>query len=211
MITLGLTCAVQALLILFLSGRGALPLGATFDLLIRIVGFISLGAGIGYSGLMKMSGGGILDTPLLYGTAVGSMALMAVALVKGPRLMRQYFIFAAGLFALALARPIVSLTEQQWPLLLRPSTGNRYFLFPIIAWWGVLFVLAGLAASPLRYIARVLLAITMLVAVPADWGDLFGFPPTDFLETAKAFDQAPPGTTMEFNQWPPGWKFSLTK
>ena len=81
----------------------------------------------------------------------------------------------------------------------------------MIAWWGALFVLAGLPQRWLRGAARILLGVTVLVAVPRDWGDPLNYPPTDFAARARAFDQAPPGTTMEFNIHPPPWKFSLTK
>ena len=211
---LAATCLIQGALILGVSGesRAALPLGATFDLFVRIFGMISLGAEFGYWSLADFFGAGLTSiSPLPYVSAFASVALMAVALAQGPRMLAQFTIFAAGVFALALAKPLISETDPQWPLILSPPAGNRYFLFPMIAWWGALFVLAGSPRRWLKVTARILLAITVLFAIPRDWGDIFSNPPTDFAARAREFDRAPPGTVMEFNIHPPPVRFSLTK
>lgn len=205
---------LQGLFILGLSddGRVTAPLGATFDLFVRIFGLLSLGGELGFRSVVKLAASGyIANSVLPYFAAGVSAVLIVVGLVKGPRLLAQYTIFAAGVFGLALAKPLVSLTDPQWPLMVNSPTGNRYFLFPMLAWWGALFVLAGLPQRGLKIVARLLLAITVFVAVPRDWGDLFAIPSTDFIERAQVFDTAPEGTVMEFQIWPPGWKFSLTK
>jgi hypothetical protein len=214
LITLAAAGLVQATLILLVAGggRGSAPLGATPDLLIRIVGMISLGAEFGYRSMVDLSRTGLISvSPILYVAAFGSAMLMTIAVAKGPRILAQFTIFAAGVFALALARPLISLTAPQWPPMLIPPSGNRYFLFPMIAWWGALFVLAGLPNRSLRMTARTLLAVTIFFAIPRDWGDLLAYPPTDFIARARAFDLAPPGTKMGFHIHPPPWKFSLTK
>jgi hypothetical protein len=213
-IVLAATCLVQGALIIGFAGGGrtAGPLGATPDLLIRIVGMISLGAELGYRSLVDLSRAGLTSgSPLPYAAALGSGILMAAAVARGPRILAQFLIFAAGVFALALAKPLISLTIPQWPPLLTPPAGNRYFLFPMLAWWGALFVLAGLPQRGMRIAARALLALTVVFAIPRDWGDLFAYPGTDFIVRARAFELAPPGTEMEFRILPPGWKFSLTR
>ena len=209
---LAATCLIQGALILGISGerRADLPLGASFDLFVRILSLISLGAEFGYRSVSDFFHLGLTSvSPLPYVAAVGSLALIATAVAKGPRILAQYVIFAGGIFALSMAKPMVS--NPQWPPMLLPPAGNRYFLFPMIAWWGALFVLAGLPQRWLRLTARIFLAITLFIAVPRDWGDPLYYPPTDFIERAKAFDSAPPGTVMEFEIHPPPWKFSLTK
>src|SRR5690606_21908092 len=105
-------------------------------------------------------------SPLPYLAAVLSMLLIAVAVARGPRILAQFVIFATGVFALALAKPLVSLTQPQWPILATPPAATRYFFFPMIAWWGALFVLAGSQQWLLKSAARLLLALTLLVAVP---------------------------------------------
>ena len=211
-VILAVTCLIQVALILGISGerRADLPLGASFDLFVRILSLISLGAEFGYRSVSDFFHLGLTNiSPLPYVAAFGSMALIAIAVAKGPRILAQYVIFAGGIFALSMAKPMVS--NPQWPPMLLPPAGNRYFLFPMIAWWGALFVLAGLPQRWLRGAARILLGVTVLVAVPRDWGDPLNYPPTDFAARARAFDQAPPGTTMEFNIHPPPWTFTLTK
>lgn len=209
---LTVTCLIQGALILGISGerRADFPLGASFDLFVRIFSLISLGAEFGYRSVSDFFHLGLTSvSPLPYVAAFGSMALIVIAVVKGPRILAQYVIFAGGIFALSMAKPMIS--NPQWPPILLPPPGNRYFLFPMIAWWGALFVLAGLPQRGLRIAARVLLAITVFVAVPRDWGDPLYYPPTDFIARARSFDAAPPGTTMEFDIHPPPWTFSLTK
>ncbi len=206
------TGLVQAAFVLILSdGRAVGPLGATPDIFVRLFAMISLGAELGYVTLSRLQGTALLPDYIPYIAALGSAGLLAIAIARGPRILAQYCLFAGGVFALALIRPLVSLTDPQWPMLLTPPAGNRYFLFPMIAWWGALFVLAASSSSIVRAVAVILVAVTAVVAIPRDWGDLFALPQTDFVARARAFDTAPPGTTMEFAIQPQGWTFTLTK
>lgn len=210
--TLAAMCLLQGTLILSAEGRNAAPLGATLDLFLRIFSLIGLGATLGFRSVIGFSRSVFATSFVLpYFMAAASAMLIVMGLAKGPRILAQFTIFAAGVFGLALIKPLISTTDPQWPLMLSPPSGNRYFLFPMLAWWGALFVLAGLPQRGPRIAGRVLLAITVLVAVPRDWGDVFALPATDFIARAREFDAAPPGTVMEFHIQPPRWKFSLTK
>lgn len=193
------------------NGRSTAPLGASPGLFIQIVGMISLGAESGYRQVASWAQLGFLKTSgILYIFACMSSILVIVSLIRGPRLLLQYWSFAAAAFGLSLARPLISGTEIQWPLMLTPPLGNRYLFFPMIGWLGTLLVLSTSSARWLSIFARCLLALTALWAIPNDWGDLFAIPPSDFIQRARIFDAAPAGTTMEF-EIHPGWKMTLTK
>jgi hypothetical protein len=81
--------------------------------------------------------------------------------------------------------------------------GNRYFMLPMVAWICVLFTLAADRSRLLRGIGVTLLLIVLGWGIPQDW-KYMDFPRTDFVARARAFAEAPPGTTMSFPQLPPG-------
>jgi hypothetical protein len=87
----------------------------------------------------------------------------------------------------------------QWPLMVeRPPAGGRYYFYPMIAWWGVLFACAAQRSALILRGARVLLACTCLIAVPLDWPRWGPDHYDEFQAQARAFEQAAPGTRFVF-------------
>jgi hypothetical protein len=215
LVALGAPATLQACLILGLSmhtGRVSGALGASPELLVRILAMIPLGATLGYNSLLHLSTHAVWNGFALPLAATAcAVALMLPAAWRGNRMLRQFMYFAGLVFALALAKPLISFTQPQWPLILQPGSGNRYFLYPMLAWWGGLFVLTGARERLLRLPALLLLLLTVLWAIPSDWGDQFHMPANDFASRARMFEKAPPGTRMTFPIHPPDWNMTLVK
>jgi hypothetical protein len=177
------------------------PLGADLPTLAHIIAIqIILGAMLGIRVLQRVSGH--LDAILVPITLLGGF-LGAVALYRGGRLPRQAFFFATLVLATALISPVVSLTEPQWPLLTHPGLGNRYFFIPMLLWIGILFTLVRHQATVIRGLAWGFLLLLPL-GIVADF-NYPGSKPTKFLELAREFEQAPPGTPMAFMVHPRGF------
>lgn len=211
---LAATAFVQALLILGLSHQGRVsgPLGATPELLVKILAMIPLGAEVGYNGVYI-----ILNSFLWHGALVASLIvslsgmLFFTAVSKGPRILKEFTFFAAVMFVLALCKPLMSMTDPQWPRFMMQPAGNRYFLYPMLAWWGALFVLTAAHSRASKLTGSALLALTMIIAVPIDWGDVFGYGQTDFVARARQFEGAQIGTVGHFDIHPPGFTMLLTQ
>lgn len=199
------TAAVQAASVLAsVHDRTAAPLGGGPRMLARIVVEQILWGGLlGQANMPVLTGLSSWESNVLpLGAAFAATALAIAALVRGPALLRYALLFAAPLFAAAVLRPQISMTLPQWPLMLVPGIGTRYFLIPMLAWLGVIFTLAAGYVPRLRWAGAVLLAVFTL-GFRADF--LYPERPrTDFQDHARAFAAAPPGTVMSFPVLPPG-------
>jgi hypothetical protein len=136
------------------------------------------------------------------------LGVWAAAFLKGPTVYRQYAVFSALIMASALASPLVSLHGPQWPPMIFPGIGGRYFMLPILAWFVAFLVLA----SGRQWWAWLARGVVLCFAVGV-FGDWYYTPyvPTDYNQQAEAFERASPGTKFVFSENPFPWHFSLTK
>jgi len=211
---LGAASSVQLLLILGIShaGRKTGPLGASTALLLKILSLVPMGAELGYrtvSSLLHNSFFFENIIPIIIVTL--SFLIISFAFLRGPRILREFIFFSTAMFALALFKPLISLSLPQWPLILNPPAGNRYFLYPMIAWWGSLFVMASSEYRFARLSAVSLLTLTFFFAVPSDWGDLLKLSETDFVARAHQLDASQPGTIIKLPEHPTGMEMVVTQ
>lgn len=195
--------ALQALFVLRTIGdRGSVTLGAGPRRFARIVSQqVLLGPLIGQDNMTWLQSWWLWENNVAPVTVLlVAFGLIAVALWRGPPVLRLACLFAGLLLAAALYQPLISLTESQWPLMTLPGVGQRYYYIPMLAWLGVLFTLAGGWAGR-RGIVLQGLACVLLAAVSfgiwTDW-NLPQRRPTGFVAQARAFEAASSGTRMSF-------------
>jgi hypothetical protein len=204
-VPVALTAMVQVVLVATTSGRANPPLGATPGLLARILSLqlvIPAETGLGVAREVYAAAWWAHAWPPILVCAAAAL-VFAVGLARSPRALRELGLFAALVLAGGLTHPLVSLTQPTWPLVAVPGVGNRYFVYAILTWVGVLLVLGSGPTRPLRLLGFALLVPMLLLGMPLDFRPPVG-PPTDFLSVARAFSAAPPGTTMVFQVNPPG-------
>ena len=199
-------------LVSHLGGRSHAPLGATPELLTRILSYqVFIGSLIGQHGLSWLNGQSVWSTPVLaILTAIVGLVLWALVLAKGSAVLRQGTVLAGLIFLAALARPQASMTDPQWPLLIEPGVGGRYWVIPMLAWIGVLMSLTTGVCGTAPRVAALALIFLLPIGIRGDWA----FPnwiPTHFAAQARAFEAAPLGTHMVLDARPAGWKLELTK
>jgi hypothetical protein len=190
-----------------INTRAPAPLGAGPRRLARIVALnIVLSVLLGQHNLPRIMDSHVWQPSNLLPIAVTMVGLVACVFAwrSRPGLLRKTCVLAA-----ALVHPQVSLTEAQWMVMTFPGFGDRYYIFPMLAWIGVLFALVGSNRRALRLTSAGLFAL-MVVELPGDW-EYPGMPPTDFLQTAREFEAAAPGTPMKFSVNPGNNVMSLTK
>jgi hypothetical protein len=141
---------------------------------------------------------------------LAAIGLGLYAFVKGPAVFRQFAVLSALIMVSALKSPQIAPVIPQWQVMQYPSIGDRYYIFPMLAWFATLLTVAA-RSSPLgmRWLARVLL-LCCAVGVIGDW-IYMPYPRTSYQESAKLFDQASPGTMVIFQENPAPWHFWLVK
>lgn len=199
------TAALQAVAVV-VSGhvRTTASLGAGPRMMARIVvEQILFGGLFGQANMHQLTDLAVWESNLLpVGAALLAAGLGVAVLARGPPLVRYSLLFAVPLFGAALLRPQISMTLPQWPLMLIPGIGTRYFFIPMLAWLGVVFTLAAGYVAWLRWVGIALLA-TFVVGFGSDYF-YPARPRTDFDKQARLFAGAAPGTVMAFPVLPQG-------
>lgn len=191
--------------------RSRAPLGAGIGTLLGLVGAqVVTATAVGYNGYTTLLLRGVGLRPF---ELVGAFGLLLIGLAawRGPLELRLFLFFAAAGFTAALLSPQVDPKLPQWPRMMLPGAGGRYYLLPGMAFLASL-VWAALRAPGnwLKWVARAALAVVVLIGVPVD----FEFPAYhDFHPGAEAaqFDQLPRGQGISLPVNPPGWMMSLRK
>lgn len=193
---------VQALFVLASVGdRSQSLLGATPDLLARIVAQQVLFGALG--GQDAMQALPALETwqsgVLPWAATAAAVVLAGLALARGSQAIRLSVLAAGFLFTATLARPQISMSGAQWPYMLLPGVGQRYYYIPMLAWLAVLFAWAGSHVIWRRVLGGALLAV-LAFGIWSDW-TMPARRPSGFAEQVQAFERAAPGTvwTYEFN------------
>jgi hypothetical protein len=142
-----------------------------------------------------LSNGSLVATILAGCILAGALILGIIAFLRGPWLLRAFLIFTGLEFASSLTEGL-ALVQPLW-VAMEGWIGMRYYFHPIAAWLAVVVTLVCDRHPALRTIGAVLMALTLVFAIPADW-KLPKLGKTAFHQEAKAFEKAPPGTMMAF-------------
>jgi hypothetical protein len=195
------------------QGRPATPLGATPILLAHILGgrvFLSSLIGQhGFDALVHRMDWSRAQQRLVVLFALLGLAVLLVALVKGPRLLRLFVLFATLTLTAALLHPMASYEKPQYPMLAIHG-GGRYWFFPMMAFLVSLGWLAARAPSRLVRGAAFALLFALPLGIVLDWR----YPPFADLhwrEEVVRFERSARGTTTTIPINPPGWSMPILK
>jgi len=148
--------------------------------------------------------------PLL-GSILVVMLLVAALVIRRAQLELQCAIlFGAVVLAASLASPLAVYGSEQWPSLMLPRIGERYWFIPRLA---IMATVLWLAVQPISKWARAA-GIAALIAVVGScvWHWHVGrMPSLHFPTYAHVFDALPAGTQIHIPINPPGWIMALTK
>jgi hypothetical protein len=208
---IGLCCVFQSfsLLVLDRNGRPHHPIGATFDLFVRIVGGrVVLSDLLGYTQLPTAPGLGIFL--LLMCLTILWIALLTYCLIEANFEMRLFVIFSSLIFAASLVNISTDQPAQIpiWRILVELAA-VRYWFYPTLAF---AWALAACTQSRLRWLKA--LSVSLLVfssfGMLHDWRQP-AFNDMHFAEQVERFQKAPVGSTVTIPENPDGWTISLVK
>ena len=207
-ITMALCCIIQVIAILSSSdaGRSSAPLGATLPLLADIISYRVIGGSFfmnnRISEMASMHGMNIL-------LFVSLIALVSLFFLKSGWRFKAASLFPILMIGFALAKPMMSLDQPQWPTFLIPGGGERYFFITNFALFCLmLFVISRLASGSLTML--LLISFVMLPILLRG----FSIPPmaeVGYREDVEKFKSLPAGESMQIRINPPGWFMQLNK
>ncbi len=131
------------------------------------------------------------------------------ALARAPLELRLFLLYAAIVLGLGLASPVVSDTLPQWRAMTLPGIGQRYYLFPLLA-FGATLVWLLTQHIAWRTVATLALLCVALVAAPHDWS-YPAYTNLHWSSSVARFDAAAPGSLVTLPINPPGWSLQLLK
>lgn len=200
-----LALQVVAILVSSTSDRSTAPLGASLPMLAQIIQ------------QRVVLGSFLQGTPIpLPDSNWPPVALLAVLTASiGVAAWRHGWryqilaLFPILMIGFALAKPMISLTEPQWPVLLNAGAGERYFFVTnFFMFCHVVFLISRLGRF--AHTGLLLLSMAMLPLYVA----CFKIPPlaeVGYKDQIGRFQQLPKGETMMIDINPPGWKMQLTR
>lgn len=200
-----LALQVVAILASSTSDRSTAPLGASLPMLAQIIQ------------QRVVLGSFLQGTPIpLPDSSWPSVALLvvlsasiAVAAWQTGWRYQVLALFPILMIGFALAKPMISLTEPQWPLILNAGSGERYFFVTnFFLFCHVVFLVSRLG----RFAPTGLLLLSM-VMLPL-YTTYFEIPPlaeVGYKDQIARFQTLPKGKTMAIDINPPGWKMQLSR
>jgi hypothetical protein len=191
------------------------PNGATIDRLLSILGgqvFLSSILGVRTSINLFFHHSPYLF-PLEIIALVAGLIIVLYAFRRGPVTLKLFLCFATLALTFALIRPVATTGGgfEQWEKLQVPGVGNRYYFFPMLAFYASLIWMATNAAQTAksaRFMAISMLAL-LSIGIVRDWR-YKPFVDYNFKSFAADFERAAPGTTVSI-PINPNWQLVLVK
>lgn len=207
-ITMVVCCIIQVAAILNSSdtGRSSAPLGASFSLLADVISYRVIGGSLFMNDRISDMGSMHVLNILLF---IALIFLVVIFFFRCGWRFKSAVLFPVLMIGFALAKPMMSLDQPQWPTLLIPGGGERYFFITNFAFFSLLlYVVSRISPkslAPLMIIS--IMALTVLLRG-------FSIPPmaeVGYREDIKSFNALPTGESMQIRINPPGWSMHLHK
>ena len=148
--------------------------------------------------------------------ALAGLAIILYALRSAPIELKLFILFSAAVLAMALHHPLATMEAApgQWELLRIPGFGNRYYFFPMLAFFASLvWMIAKPAhASKLPRFLAIGILVLLPIGVCRDW-KYKPFADFRFPTYVESFERAAPGTrvTIPTNPTWTTWTMELVK
>ena len=117
-------------------------------------------------------------------------------------------IFPALMIGFALAKPMISNTEPQWPIIMSGGA-ERYFVIPNVFWVSILLSFLGGFNSWSKYLHSAFLVVILVMSHYTY--KLKTLPDNKWIESVNAFENAPAGEEVSLPINPRGWVMVLEK
>lgn len=207
-VIMALCCIIQVTAILTTSEstRPESPLGYNFGLLANIISCrLIFGSLLPYDLARVASSYTYLNIAML----LLALAAMALAFIKCSWRVKILILYPTLMIGFAMARPVISMDNAQWPMMLSTQSGERYFYVTNIAF---VCLMVGLLSLIKKYSGLLLGVVTISFLVMASsYYKISPLPIVKYSEDVMKFNESNPGDVVNINILPPGWKMTLIK
>ncbi|EPN8565025.1 hypothetical protein ACT35X_002863 [Enterobacter hormaechei] len=202
-----IVCLIQIVAILASStaGRSHAPLGASLELLIKILSSkVFIGSFIPRDLTIDIWNAGFIN----YIIVAMCFFVITIVALKGTWKQWSMIIFPVLMLGFALAKPMISNNEPQWPIIMTGGA-ERYFVIPNVFWVAILLTFIGMAGNASKY-------LTMMFIVGIVYMSYFTYriqPLRDngWAKSVYLFDEASPGQQVNLPINPGSWEMILIK
>lgn len=197
---------VAAILLSPDTARSSAPLGASIGMLVKIVAYrIMSGTFFPNEAIDFMP----YNKWLCAGIFVIFAAPIMYFIVRGGWRYKVAFLFPALMFGFALAKPMMSITEPQWPVFFGPGNGERYFFVTNFVFFCFVLYLVSKTGAAGKYVLPAVAVVTVCTVI-SDFR-IKPMPEVGFKEDMVRFNSMRRGEKMDLRINPPGWTMELKK
>lgn len=205
---MAICCVIQVAAILLSpdTARSSAPLGASVGVLVKIIAF-------------RIVAGSFFDNGLIAFMPYEKWACLALFIafiipaayffVKSGWRFKVALIFPVLMIGFALAKPMMSITDPQWPVFFGPVNGQRYFFVTNFAFYCFVLFLISKISFKNKFIAPAFSLITIAILLPSF--SMTPMPESGFKEDMVKFSDMGVGSKMDIRINPPGWTMQLIK
>jgi len=201
-------CVIQVAAILSSpdTARSSAPLGASIGVLIKIVSY-------------RIIAGTFLPNDAISFIPFNKWLCLALFLLF--IIPAVYYFFRAGwrykialifptlMIGFALAKPMMSITDPQWPVFFIPGSGERYFFVTNFAFFCFILFMISKAGKAVKFALPALCLFTLLL-VSRDFR-MQPYADVGFAKDISEFSSLPEGQVKDIHINPPGWIMTLHK
>ncbi|MDU6412290.1 MAG: glucosyl transferase [Yersiniaceae bacterium] len=208
-ILIGAIIQIIAILTSSESSRSSAPLGADLLVLSNIISSRVVVSTLATENISLL----FWDTPLL-SVLTSFVFLSGVILVIKTRDWRpiSLLLLSTLIVGFSLAKPMISLTEPQWPILRSYLADQRYFVLPHITIFTLIALLSFKACKSIyaKAVHIFIFSITIVFLI-IKFFTITPLPDQHWKESARRFNIASPGDVVIMPITPPGWAIKITK
>jgi len=207
-VVMGACCLIQIIAILTSAdgSRSHAPLGANFSMLANVISYRVVGGSIFDNGHISSMGSMTVLNICIFTLLT---IVMLIFFVRQDWRFKSAVIFPVLMIGFALAKPMMSLTQPQWPTLLIPGGGERYFIITNIAFFSLIIFICSKLDRYTKNMAALLPVALIVMMLPHFV--ISGLPDVGFQSDVAKFEQISPGEAMSLRINPSPWKVDLIK
>ncbi|RPE03248.1 glucosyl transferase [Candidatus Pantoea deserta] len=205
---MAICCVIQVAAILLSpdTARSSAPLGASVGILVKIVAY-------------RIVAGSFFNNELIAFMPYEKWVCLALFIafivpalyffVKSGWRFKVALIFPVLMIGFALAKPMMSVTDPQWPVFFGPINGQRYFFVTNFAFYCFVLFLFSRINCKSKLIVSVFSLVTIAILLPSF--SIAPMPESGFKEDIEKFNDMDSGSKMDIRINPPGWTMQLIK
>ncbi len=198
-----------AILITSAGTRSAAPLGASiFGLFEILQNRVFLGSFFDLSLVLSWEPGQVATIIFV----LSNLAAILYFAFAGSWRVKISIIFPVLMLSFALAKPMISNTQPQWPPMINTAGGGRYFYVPDIFYFAFLLLVVSNLRNSKKIENFILLSVTVIfLYIFPNYFFIYPHPNFHYKEQIIQFEKLPSGEKMDIAITPPGWYMHLIK